>query len=308
MSDIPGAGTQCRCRCAPCPSSGRPTTGCARCSASCVPRQPRPTATVTARPPTRSARPPWHSPAATAPSPGSPCRRRTDLRGRPASAAFSLTVGGHPLALAALRPRARSTLRLLALHAGQPVHREVLLASLWPEADEASASRSLLTTLSSLRTALREGGAEGALQREGAAYLLSAQTVLTDLTLADRALARARRYRDTAPEDADAAYVHALDLYAGEVLAEEGPAEWVSRPREQWSARMSTAAHELAVLRYRRGQLTGAVAAARRGLTLDRWSDPLWRVLIAALRAGDDSVSADRAEGEYTALLVDLAG
>ena len=71
---------------------------------------------------------------------------------------------------------------------------------------------------------------------------------------------------------------------------------------------MSTAAHELAVLRYRRGQRTGAVAAARRGLTLHRRSDPLWRVPIAALRAGDDSVSADRAEGEYTALLVDLAG
>ncbi len=217
--------------------------------------------------------------------------------------AFSLSVAGRPLALSGLRPRARSTLRLLALHAGQPVHREVLLASLWPEADESSASRSLLTTLSSLRTALRDGGVDGALQREGSAYLLGAQAVLNDLTLADRALARARRYRDTAPEDADAAYVHALDLYAGELLAEEGPAEWVSGPREQWRARMSTAAHELAVLRYRRGQLTEAVAAARSGLGLDRWSDPLWRVLIAALRAGADDVSADRAENDYTALL-----
>ena len=221
---------------------------------------------------------------------------------------FSLSVVGRPLALSGLRPRARSTLRLLALHAGQPVHREVLLASLWPEADATSASRSLLTTLSSLRTALRDSGVDGALQREGSAYLLSAQAVITDLTLAHRALARARRCRDTAPEDADAAYVHALDLYAGEVLAEEGPAEWVSGPREQWRARMSTAAHELAELRYRRGQLTEAVAAARRGLTLDRWSDPLWRVLIAALRAGEDDISARRAENDYAALLSDLAG
>lgn len=221
---------------------------------------------------------------------------------------FTLTAAGRPLPLSGLRPRARSTLRLLALQGGRPLHREVLLDALWPEADPVSAARSMLTTLSSVRSLLSYTCLPGALVREGAAYRLDPAAVLTDVAVAGQALERARRARSTSAHDeADAQYVLALDLYDGELLAEEGPAEWVVEPREQWRARMATAAHELAVLRYTRGQTTGAAVAARRGLAVDRHSDPLWRVLVAALRAGEDAAAAERAESEYDALLGQLA-
>ena len=216
---------------------------------------------------------------------------------------FSLTVGGRPLALTSLRPRARSALRLLALQGGRPLHREALLDALWPEADAVSGARSMLTTLSSVRAVLATTPAAGALVREGAAYRLDPEAVVTDVALADQALQRARRARVQATADADAEYVGALDLYAGELLAEEGPAEWVVEPREAWRARMSAAAHELAVLRYARGQATSAADAARHGLAVDRHSDPLWRVLIASLRAGEDDAAAERAASDYALVL-----
>lgn len=219
---------------------------------------------------------------------------------------FRLCAGGRPLTLSGLRPRARSALRLLALQAGRPVHREVLLAALWPEADPLSASRSMLTTLSSVRAVLGETGATRALTREGAAYRLDATAVVTDLALADAALHAAKQLRADRPAEADAAYERALDLYAGELLVEEGPADWVVEPREEWRTRMAAAAYEQAVLRYSAGRPAAAVAAARRGLAVDRNSDPLWRVLLAALRADDDAAAAERAEAEYGQVLASL--
>lgn len=239
---------------------------------------------------------------------GAATRADVPSRDTPARAAcfgsFSLSAGGRPLPLGSLRPRARSVLRLLALQGGRPLHREVLLSALWPESDQASAARSMLTTLSSLRGVLAMTPAAGALVRDGAAYRLLPEVVVTDIALAERSLEQARH----APSrEVDAAYESALDLYAGDLLEEEGPAEWVVEPREQWRQRMAGASHELAVLRYRRGQTGPAVRAARRGLAVDRHSDALWRVLVASLRADDDQMAADRAEGDYASLLQELA-
>ncbi len=221
--------------------------------------------------------------------------------------AFSLVVDGRPLPLSGLRPRARSVLRLLALQGGRPLHREVLLASLWPETDQVSAARSMLTTLSSVRSVLASTPAAGALSREGAAYRLATEAVVTDVALADAALERARRVASDPTADVDGDYAAVLDLYAGDLLVEEGPADWVVEPREQWRVRMAGAAHELAVLRYRRGKTAAAAAAARRGLAIDRHSDQLWRVLVAALRAGEDDAAAERAEAGYSTVLGELA-
>ena len=62
------------------------------------------------------------------------------------------------------------------------------------------------------------------------------------------------------------------------------------------------------LLRYREADFAGAVEAARRGLGIDRMSDPLWRVLVAALRAGEDPVAAERAAAEYDELVDAMAG
>ena len=68
---------------------------------------------------------------------------------------FEIEVAGRPVDLSAVKPKARAALRLLALHAGRPVHRELLAEALWPDANGRHASiRNLQVAISSLRQAL----------------------------------------------------------------------------------------------------------------------------------------------------------
>ncbi|MBM3679538.1 MAG: PAS sensor protein, partial [Actinobacteria bacterium] len=56
---------------------------------------------------------------------------------------LSLRLRGRDVDLGRLKPRARSLLRLLAMHEGRPVHREVLMEALWPECDLFTGGRNL---------------------------------------------------------------------------------------------------------------------------------------------------------------------
>ena len=103
----------------------------------------------------------------------------------------------------AVRPRARSTLRFLALRAGDPVHRDTLAAELWPDLDRESALRGEQVALSSLRSLL------------------------------------------------DSHLRAAVRLHTGDVLPEEGTAEWVLAERER--VRLAVAAAEVA--RQEHGQI-----------------------------------------------------
>src|SRR3989442_6470844 len=58
-------------------------------------------------------------------------------------------------------PRVRAVLRLLAVHAGNPVHREVLQMAFWPDADAETGARNLHVAVSSLRSWLEPGVARG---------------------------------------------------------------------------------------------------------------------------------------------------
>ena len=165
----------------------------------------------------------------------------------------------------------------------------------------------MLTAFSSVRLVLSGTAAQGALRRQGHTYLLDPAGVDTDVAEADAAFREAGRLLRSDPLRADAAFERGLGLYLGELLSEEGPAEWVVEPREAWRARMAGAAYDLAVLRYAAGRSSEAVRAARQGLSADRHHDPLWRVLVAALRSRDDQAAADRAAGEYDDVLRGLA-
>src|SRR5262249_44601124 len=56
---------------------------------------------------------------------------------------FSITWRGDPVDLHVVKPRVRQMLRLLTLHAGHPLHRDLLIEALWPSADPAAAARYL---------------------------------------------------------------------------------------------------------------------------------------------------------------------
>lgn len=224
---------------------------------------------------------------------------------------FSIAIKGRPVDLTAIKPRPRAVLRMLAVHTGNPVHREVLQTAFWPDADLETGARNLHVAVSSLRSWLEPGvgrGGSSLLLREGDAYRLTLPPdAEVDLLQFSRALAAARVARLRG--EADAAIAHfqqALELYAGEVLPEDGPAEWAIEPRERFRSGALEAAQSLAELLLKRGDPNGAASACTTGLWVDRFHDPLWKLLIDARERAGDAIAASRARRDYARVLEEL--
>ena len=218
---------------------------------------------------------------------------------------FAISLDARPLDLSALKPRARALLHLLAIHAPAAVHREVLQEALWPDADPATAARSLQVGVSAIRGALLACGPWVTVARVGDAYRLVAPDEALDLRRLERALAAARDV-EARGGPAGERYLEVLDCLDAELLPEDGPADWVVQRREQLrmlgvAAAVSAARGALAA-----GDHEGAVRACRAGLALDRYHDPLWRLLIETHQRAGDTGAASRDRREYEAVLAGL--
>lgn len=221
---------------------------------------------------------------------------------------FRLEAAGRPVSLDTVKPRARALLRLLAIHADVPVHREVLQEALWPDVDAATGARSLQVGISALRGMLANAlGAEGSrlIAREGDAYRLAVPLEAVDIRRFEQALATGRAARARG-DGSGPAFRLALELHAGELLPEDGPAEWVVERREQLRLGAVEAARALAEEALAEGDLAEAVRASHAGLALDRYHDPLWRILIDARDLAGDAGAASRDRREYESVLVGL--
>jgi DNA-binding SARP family transcriptional activator len=223
---------------------------------------------------------------------------------------FEIAVGGRTLDPRTVRPRAAATLRLLAARAPQPLHRDSLL-TLWPDLPTGQATHSLQVAISSLRAFLAPGAPRGSarmIDRVGSTYALAlppgSRSDVLDLDAALAAADRSARACDPGPERA--ALATALATYRGDLLPEDGDAEWVVADREQWRSRVTAATARLTVLHLATGDPRAAVDAARRGLEIDPFCDPLWRALIAGHARTGDTAAQARARHGYTAVLSEL--
>jgi len=224
---------------------------------------------------------------------------------------FELELNGRPFDLSGLKPRVRALLRLLAVQGGRPLHREVIQVALWPEAAPDAGARNLHVAMSSLRQALEPGVARAGFTlvvRDGDAYRLATGPELSiDLVAFEEDVAQGRA--SLAAGAADRAldrFQSALERYAGELLPEDGAAEWIVTPRERCRSAAVEAAQRLAELRLARGDTAGAAQAASTGLGVDRYHDPLWRLLASAREQAGDHVAASRARAEYAQVLAEL--
>ena len=222
---------------------------------------------------------------------------------------FSLVLKGRRLDTSTLKPRVRELLRVLALHSGRPVHREVLAEALWPQAGRDVATRNLHVAISSLRRVLQVGdrSVPPLILRDGEAYELVLPDAEIDLLEFDIAITRARAARATgdAPTALDA-YRRTLDLYRGELLPEDGPAEWVVLERERYRSGATEAAQLTGEIFLEKNELESAALACARGLQIDRHCDRLWQTRIRAHELAGEAAAAARARRSYEEVLLDL--
>lgn len=220
---------------------------------------------------------------------------------------FQLTIEGAPCDFAGIRPRVRSLLRFLALHADAAVHREIITEALWPESKPDAGIRSLHVAVSTLRGVL-PSVPELAVVRDGDAYCLTLpEGSHVDVVEFTRVLGAARDAEERGDlERAVAGYERTLDLHDGELLPEEGPADWVVAQRQHYDTEAADAAEALALLLFDRGDAAAGALACRRGLEVDRYRDGLWRVLVDGLETAGDAAAAARARQRYEEILAEL--
>ncbi|WP_148086503.1 BTAD domain-containing putative transcriptional regulator [Micromonospora sp. HM5-17] len=221
---------------------------------------------------------------------------------------FHLEIPGRRLDWASVRPRVRALLRFLAAHGGRPVHREIILAALWPELPLRSGVRNLHVGVSMLRAFLEPGlrrGESRFVRRDGESYLLALPpSAYCDVRSFEEAVATWRRAVCTGDRAvAVAALRDALDQYGGDLLPEDGPAEWVVPERDRYRTLAAESAATLAALELEAGRLTAAVTAARRGLELDGFRDDAWRVLAEAQQRSGDTAAYARTRRAYARML-----
>jgi DNA-binding SARP family transcriptional activator len=251
------------------------------------------------------------------PAPSSVCPLELRLFG-----GLEMVIGGVKVDLAGVRPRARSTLRLLALKAGDVVHRDELAATLWPDADQEAALRSLQVAVSSLRSLLETPGSGSAgdpagrsargrsslLFRMGESYGLTIPPGgHSDVSEFESRLAAARSARLDGDQAGERAQLSAaLRLYRGDLLPEEGAAEWVLAARERLRLAAAGAAETLARCLGEDGELAEAIDVVRTCLRLDPYRDNAWR-LLAELHGRDGNLAAaTAARREHGQMLADL--
>jgi DNA-binding SARP family transcriptional activator len=234
---------------------------------------------------------------------GTPVALRFECLGR-----FVAHRSGAPLELGELRPRARTVLRMLAVNLSTGVHRQLLFDELWPDDDEEAAARKLQVAVSSIRRVLDLQGCPGVLVRRGDVYALDVTAgVSCDVADLERAAADGRALAaQGAAADAEPAQRRALGLYTGELLPEEGAADWVVRARDVLRAALVETARSLAHHLLDVARFTEAADACRTGLAVDRYCDPLWRLLVAALEAGGDLAETARTVAQYDEVLAEL--
>ena len=215
---------------------------------------------------------------------------------------FALEIDGRSMDLGPLRPRARALLRLLSMTADRDAHREYLVDALWPGVDLTIGTRRLQVAVSSVRQLLEHNGLSGQdlLARRGDAYRLTlpagGSVDVRDFEQAIRDATAAVTRGDTLA--GMTLRQSALSLYRGDLLPEDGPAEYVVSERDRLRLAAASTAATLAQDSRAQGHPRQALAAARQSLQLDRFQDLAWRLLVELHEEAGDSSAAARARHE----------
>lgn len=204
--------------------------------------------------------------------------------------------------------KVRALLTYLALQPERPQSRAALCALLWPDQTEAAARQSLSQALTQLRKALGASAIKATVQTVALATAIDVDVrrFLERLDACDRHNHRAWKTCAACAERLEAAvalyhgdFLH--DFYISDSAAFE---EWALAWRERLRQRLLSALERLIERSTWRGDLSVAVALARRRVELDPLEEAGQRLLMFALARNGEHTAAE-AQGESLRRLLD---
>jgi DNA-binding SARP family transcriptional activator len=126
-------------------------------------------------------------------------------------------------------------------------------------------------------------------------HLVTGEHLQLDIDDFDRHLAAAAQAEaDGIPSLALEHDLAAVGLYRGDLFADLADADWCTLDREHYRIHFVSAAVRAGQLLLGRGDADGAENVARRALTVDRWAEEAYAVLVGAAIARRDRAGAHR--------------
>ena len=173
---------------------------------------------------------------------------------------FEVTVGVRTIEEGAWRLRkAANLVKLLALAAGNRLHREQVMYTLWPELGISAASNNLRQTVHTARRMFDVSmGSRYLASRDESLVLCPESSLWVDVDAFEEAAQSARRSREPA------LYRVALDLYIGELLPTDRYEDWAEEPRRRLQEMYLSLLLGLAHLHQELGDYESAIEALRR--------------------------------------------
>lgn len=206
---------------------------------------------------------------------------------------FEVNLFGHPVPLARFaRRKALTLLKYLVLRPGVPVSRDALVERLWPGVDSESGANRLHGVVHALRTVIeprRDQTRWLFLCNSGDVYYFNAESPhWIDLHQFKRAVTAGEdAARHGRREEAIARFEWALDLYRGDLFADDPYAEWCEVDRTGMRNAYVGAISRLADLWFAEGSMERGIAWLHRGLVADPLREDVHqRIIRALIRSG----------------------
>jgi len=185
------------------------------------------------------------------------------------------------------RIKAVSLLKMLAIKAGVPINRDVLIERLWPDADPHAGANRLHGVVHALRSVIEPHRAERRwvyVRNHGDVYYLDTHASLDiDLTCFRDHLERGLH---AGPNESAQAITHledAVKFYRGELFEGDSYSEWCEDERRELREQHSNALKHLAQLHAASGAHEAALGCLRRGIRFEPQRDDIHLALLELL-------------------------
>lgn len=180
-----------------------------------------------------------------------------------------------------LRPAEIELLAFVALRAGRPVPRDLIIAALWQHGADVACRRRLNTALWRLRNAIERGLPRGTfLHSDRSSVMIDACAVELDVSRFESAIDVAAGVgRGPLDDTAAAALQDGVDVYTGDLL-EGRYTDWVIEARERLLGRYLGALSRLLGWYFDRGDFEATVVTGTRLLERDPLREDVHRVVI----------------------------